>query len=269
MAHTFPHIPLAVGSAFKGTSGLGMYGDVISELFWSVGLVLQSVKANGIDNNTLVIFTSDNGPWYQGSAGRLRGRKGWSYEGGVREPFIARFPGHIPAQRSLGRQVSTGRVSDGVATTMDLLPTIANLCKAPLPAAKLDGIDIWPLLTGAQPTMDRDVFLYFDSWYLQCARLGPWKLHFSRYNDYAFSPDPIGGRLNLPLVTPELYNLESDPDESYNVAPDNMSVVADITARVMKMLPSFPPQVTAAWNYTMSQPVYGTADGALPVAATK
>jgi arylsulfatase A len=267
MAHTFPHIPLAVSTKFKGTSGLGMYGDVISELDWSVGQVLASVKANGLDNDTLVIFTSDNGPWYQGSAGRLRGRKGWSYEGGVREPFIARFPGRIPAQRLGGKFSVAGRVIDGMATTMDLMPTIANLAGAQLPSAPLDGMDIWPLLTGSQQSLDREVFLYFDSWYLQCARLGPWKLHFSRYNDYAYSPDPIGGRMNLPLVTPELYNLETDPDESYNVAPDNMSVVADIQARVLKMLPSFPPQVLAAWNWTMQQPVYGTADGALPVSA--
>lgn len=266
LAQSFPHIPLAASPAFKGTSGLGMYGDVISELDWSVGQVLQSVKASGLDNDTLVIFTSDNGPWYQGSAGRLRGRKGWSYEGGVREPFIARFPGRIPAQRL---SKTGGRVSDGVATTMDLLPTLANLAQTPLPATPLDGIDIWPLLSGAQPSLDRDVFLYFDSWYLQCARLGPWKLHMSRYNDYAWSPDPIGGRMNLPLVTPELYNLESDPDESYNVAPDNPQVVADIQARVLKMLPSFPPEVLAAWNYTMSQPVYGTAEGALPVRAAQ
>jgi arylsulfatase A-like enzyme len=274
LAHTFPHIPLAVSSKFKGTTGLGMYGDVVSELDWSVGQVLDSLKTNGLDNNTLVIFTSDNGPWYQGSPGKLHGRKGSSYDGGVREPFIARFPGRIPPQATAAARQShatasnvTGRVCDGVATTLDLLPTIAKLCGAPLPAAPLDGVDIMPLLTGAQPSLDRDVFLYFDSWYVQCARLGPWKLHFSRYNDFAWSPDPIGGRVNLPLVTPELYNLELDPDESYNVAPDNMQVVADIQARVLKMLPSFPPQVLAAWNYTMSRPVYGTPDGALPVAA--
>ncbi len=88
-AHTFPHIPLAASPAFLGKSGLGLYGDVVEEIDWSVGQVLQSLKDNGVDNNTLVMFTSDNGPWFLGSPGKLRGRKGWSYEGGVREPFIS------------------------------------------------------------------------------------------------------------------------------------------------------------------------------------
>src|ERR1700722_3240854 len=138
LAHTFPHIPLAASPAFLGKSGLGLYGDVVEEIDWSVGQVLQSLKDNNIDGNTLVMFTSDNGPWYLGSPGRLRGRKGWSYEGGVREPFIARFPGRIPAALLSNRaprlrapgQIPNARVSNAMATTMDLLPTIANLCNA-------------------------------------------------------------------------------------------------------------------------------------------
>src|SRR5580698_8742574 len=109
LAHTFPHIPLAASNAFLGKSGLGLYGDVVEEIDWSVGQVLQSLKDNGVDNNTLVMFTSDNGPWFLGSPGKLRGRKGWSYEGGVREPFIARFPGRIPAGSSPGRM--SGRIT--------------------------------------------------------------------------------------------------------------------------------------------------------------
>lgn len=265
LAHTFPHIPLAASPAFRGRSGLGLYGDVVQELDWSVGQVLQSLHDNGVENNTLVLFTSDNGPWYQGSPGKLRGRKGQSYEGGMREPFIARFPGRIPTERSLR---SGGRVSNAMATTMDLLPTIAGLCNAPLPAAPLDGVDIWPVLSGQQNSVDRDIFLYFDSWNLQCARLGPWKLHVSRYNDFPWTPDPPGGRINLPLLRPELYNLEEDPDESYNVAADNPQVVSDIRARIRALLPTFPPQVVNAWNATMSRQVYNTVDGALPASAT-
>ena len=148
---------------------------------------------------------------------------------------------------------------------MDLLPTIAGLCRAPLPNKPLDGVDIWPILSGKQDSVDRDVFLYFDSWNLQCARFGPWKLHVSRYNDFPYTPDPVDGRYNLPLPAPELYNLEEDPEESYNMAAEHPEIVADIQARIKRLLPTFPADVTNYWNYTMSQPVYGTADGSLPI----
>jgi arylsulfatase len=132
----------------------------------------------------------------------------------------------------------------------------------------MDGVDIWPILSGQQTTIVHDVFLYFDGWNLQCARLGAWKLHVSRYNNFAWTPDPAGGRFNLPLPNPELYNLEADPDESYNVAADQPQIVAEIRARIQKLLPTFPVQVINAWNFTMSQQVYGEPDGALPVRAT-
>ena len=266
MAHTFPHIPLAASPSFLGKSGLGLYGDVVEEIDWSVGQVLQSLRDNGVDDNTLVMFTSDNGPWYLGSPGKLRGRKGWSYEGGVREPFIARFPGRIPAAATRG-SLSTGRLSGSVATTMDLLPTIAAVCSAPLPNEALDGVNIWPVLSEQQPDVAHEIFLYFDSWNMQCARMGPWKLHVSRYNDFAWSPDPVGGRINLPLPNPELYNLELDPDESYDVAADNPEIVAQIQAGIHALLPTFPAQVLSTWNATMALPSFAT-DGALPVLVT-
>ena len=266
LAHTFPHIPLAASTAFLGKSGLGLYGDVVEEIDWSVGQVLQSLKENGVDKNTLVLFTSDNGPWYQGSPGKLRGRKGWSYEGGVREPFIARFPGRIPAASS-ARGTAEGRLSGSVATTMDLLPTIASVCGAPLPSTPLDGVNIWPVLSEQQPDVPHNIFLYFDSWNMQCARMGPWKLHVSRYNDFAWSPDPVGGRMNLPLPSPELYNLEEDPDESYDVAASNPQIVAEIQAGIQSMLPTFPADVMTAWKATMSLQSSGP-DGGLPVLVT-
>jgi len=265
LAHTFPHIPLAASAGFVGVSGLGLYGDVVEEIDWSVGQIFATLKNQGIDNNTLVIFTSDNGPWYLGSPGRLRGRKGWSYEGGVREPFIAHFPGKI----GYGTRASskpTPPMIETVASTLDFMPTIAGLCNATLPSNPMDGANIWPLLSGQVSDLQRPMFLYFDSWNLQCARSGPWKLHVSRYNDFAWSPDPIGGRLNLPLVNPELYHLEKDPDEGYDVAADNPAVVAQIQAAIQNALPTFPPQVMNAWNATMNTPVYTTPDGALPVA---
>jgi arylsulfatase len=148
---------------------------------------------------------------------------------------------------------------------MDILPTLARLSNATLPAKPLDGIDIWPALVGQPMTAQRDIFLYFDSWNLQCARLGPWKLHVARYDDFAWSPDPVAGRHNLPLAQPELYNLDRDPDESYDVAAENPQIIAEIQQRIQQILPTFPTPVMDAWQATMAMKVAPTPAGALPV----
>ena len=255
LPHTYPHIPLAASPRFKGKSALGLYGDVIQELDWSTGEIMSALKRSGLDNNTLVMFSSDNGPWYEGSPGALRGRKGSTYEGGVREPFIARFPGRIPK----------GIVSKGIGGTVDILPTLANLAGATLPQAALDGLDIWPLMTGKKPSLDRpEPLLYFDDWNLQCARWGQWKLHFARFNSFVYGPAPAGGRLNLPLAHPELYNLVDDSQESYDVAAGNPEVVKDILARVERQLATFPEEVQKAWTATQARKVTPTPVGALP-----
>lgn len=254
MPHTYPHIPLAASEKFRGKSPAGLYGDVIEELDWSVGRVLEALKKHGIDNDTLVMFSSDNGPWYQGSPGRLRGRKGTTYEGGVREPFIARFPGRIPARS----------VCKGVSSTMDILPTLARLCSAALPPKPLDGIDIWPMLSGQKQEIEREALLYFDDWHVQCARWGRWKLHFTRYNAAPYNPAPPGGRINLPLPHPELYNLERDQDESYDVAPENPEVVKEILRRVERLIEDFPEEVKKAYQETRSKQVDASNVGQVP-----
>lgn len=259
MPHTFPHIPLAASQRFRGKSPLGLYGDVIAELDWSVGQVLDALNKTGVADNTLVIFTSDNGPWHQGSPGRLRGRKGSTYEGGVREPFIARFPGRIPS----------GSLQTAVAGTIDLLPTIAALCDVQKPQAKLDGIDIWPLLTGKRKSIDRSMLLYFDGWNVQCARQGKWKLHVSRYNTFAYNPSPAGGRQNLPLANPELYDMQADPDESYDIAAEHSDIVKQMQAELDRMLTGFPNEVQNAWKQTKAAQVAPTAAGSLPRAIAK
>ena len=253
LAHTCPHIPLNPPARFRGQSGHGIYGDTVMSLDWSVGQVMQALQNNGIDNNTLVVFTSDNGPWYQGSAGELQGRKGSTYEGGIREPMIARLPGVIPA----------GTVQTGVASMMDLLPTFSKLVGAGIPSG-VDGIDIWPMLTGQQPYIDRDALLFFDDWNLQCVRWGPWKLHVARYNSFAWTDDPQGGRVNLPLPRPELYNIDDDPTESYDMAPDKPDLVDRLKNVVTQAMQNLPQQARDAWRDTLARKIRDTPIGALP-----
>jgi arylsulfatase A len=245
MPHTFPHIPLGASERFRDKSSAGLYGDVVEEIDWSVGEVLRELKQQGLENETLVMFSSDNGPWYQGSAGRLRGRKGTTYEGGVREPFIACWPGKIAA----------GRTCHSIASLMDVFPTVARLCGGTLPAKPLDGVDIWPLLAGTQEEIERQPLLYFDNWDLQCARWKQWKLHIARHNSEPFDALPAGGRYNFVLPKPELYDLGKDPQESYDVAPENPHVVADIEARVQKLLGGFPEPVRRAYAESRSRKV--------------
>ena len=253
LAHTAPHIPLAPSERFAGKSELGIYGDVVMELDWSVGEVLKALKDNGLDEQTLVVFTSDNGPWYQGSTGNLAGRKGSTYEGGVRVPCIARFPGSIPE----------GGVAEGIGSMMDLLPTFARLTGAA--SGTVDGVDIWPMLTGERPYTEREILLFFDSWNVQCVRWGPWKLHLSRYNTNPWTVDPPGGRLNLPLANPELYHVDNDPGESYDRAPEKKELIIDLQRRVENLLSSFPQPVREAWRETLSRRVQQTPVGSLPL----
>jgi arylsulfatase len=254
MPHTYPHIPLDASPRFRGKSKYGMYGDVVEELDWSVGQVLEAIQSIGAVRNTLVMFSSDNGPWHLGSPGRLRGRKGSTLEGGVRVPFIANMPG----------RVAKGKVADGVISTMDVLPTVAALTGASLPDKPLDGIGILDLLEGRSRALDREALLYFDGWNLQCARWKQWKLHFARYNGFAYSPPPAGGRVNLPLKPYELYNVVEDVDESFDVAPENPQVVKEIEDRVLRLIPGFPDDVGSAWGQTIRRKTRPSDPGRLP-----
>ena len=234
---TYPHIPLGASPRFRGKSAEGFYGDVVEELDWSVGEILRALRENNLDRNTLVLFSSDNGPWYLGSPGKLRGRKGTTYEGGIREPFIARWPGTIPARR----------VCDTLVSLMDVFPTVTRLCGGALPSKPMDGIDIWHLLSGGRSSGDRLPLLYFDGWELQCVRWNNWKLHLARYNTPPYVEPPVRGRNNITLPHPELYNLTSDPDESYDVAAENGQLVKDLVGKVDEMIRSFPAEVQQAF----------------------
>ncbi|MCC5930955.1 MAG: sulfatase [Cyclobacteriaceae bacterium] len=228
--HPQPHVPLFVSDKFKGKSERGLYGDVIMEIDWSVGEILKAIKNNGLDENTLVIFTSDNGPWlsysgHSGSAEPLREGKGTSWEGGIRVPCIMRWPGTLPE----------GKVQQQPAMTIDLLPTIAGLIGAALPERKIDGKDIFPLMKvqeGAIHPHDA-YFIYYNQNELQSiiSKEG-WKLYFphtyrSLAPGQAYRDDGIPNKYHmLPLEEMELYNLYSDISEESNVAAQHPEVVA-------------------------------------------
>jgi arylsulfatase len=252
--HTFPHIPLAASDRFRGKSPHGIYGDVLMEIDWSVGEVMRALRESGAANNTLVLFSSDNGPWYQGSPGKLRGRKGETWEGGVREPFIAWMPGRIPKDQ----------VSNALGSMLDVTPTVAKLCGAPMPAKPVDGIDAWKLWTGEAKSVEREPLLYFDDVHLQCARWRNWKLHLSRYNRRAYSPAPKEGLRNLLLPNPELYDIASDPDESYDVADLHPDIVRQMREKVEAAMRTFPEAIRSDWEETKRKKVSPTPAGALP-----
>lgn len=253
--HTFPHIPLAASPRFRGKSPLGLYGDTVEEVDWSVGQILQTLKSEGLERNTLVMFSSDNGPWYEGSPGRLRGRKGFTFEGGMRVPFIAWMPGRIPA----------GTLSRQLASMMDVMPTSLKLAGQPVPSSGIDGIDLWPILSDPKRTVDREALLYFAEFGdLQCIRWRNWKLHVARHNVPYYAPVPAVGRLNVPLVRPELYDLSLDDDESYDVAAEHPDIVADLRGRVDRLMVTMPEPIRRRWSDTLARKTHEVPAGAWP-----
>ncbi len=228
VAHTMPHVPLYVGEKFKGTSAGGLYGDVIQEIDWSVGEILAALSKYGLEKDTLVMFTSDNGPWlsygnHGGNAGSLREGKGTVWEGGVREPFIARWPGVIPAWT----------VCKEPAMTIDLFPTIAKLIGAELPKNRIDGKDIGRLLrsdaVGGRGASG-PYFFYYNQNELHAVRFNDWKLilphTYRTMEGQAPGKDGTPGKYKqVKLDHPELYNLVADPGETTDVSAKNPDVM--------------------------------------------
>ena len=215
LAHNMPHIPLFRSAEFKDRSAAGIYGDVIEEIDWSVGLILEVLKEEGLGENTLVVFTSDNGPWlifktHGGSAGLLRGGKGGTFEGGMREPTIFWWPGKL----------KTGTVME-MGTTMDLFPTFCSLANIKLPDDRIyDGYDISPVMFGTG-TNPRDIVFYYRDVDIFAIRKGPYKAHFMTQSEYG--PDP-----RMVHDPPLLYNLLTDPSEKYDIADKYPEVIDEI-----------------------------------------
>ena len=227
--HSMPHVPLGVSEKFRGKSEQGMYGDVLMEIDWSVGEILKTLSKHRLENNTLVVFTSDNGPWlnfgnHAGSTGPLREGKGNSWEGGVRVPCIMRWPGHI----------SEGEVCNKMASTMDLLPTFAAITGAPLPEHTIDGVNILPLLEGKEEANPRSCLFYYYGRQLQCVREGKWKLHlphsYRSYEGVEPGKDGLGGPYAQGQTGYELYDLENDIGERHDVFARHPEVVERLKA---------------------------------------
>ncbi|MFO7907688.1 MAG: sulfatase family protein [Planctomycetota bacterium] len=223
LAHNMPHIPLGVSEKFRGTSERGIYGDVIQELDWSTGQVLETLEELGLDENTLVIYTSDNGPWiepdrfpekYSGSADPLRGAKMQTWEGGPRVPFLAWWPGVIPA----------GRRSDELVATMDIMPTFLNLAGVDVPDdLVIDGVDVMRLLTGETDESPRDTFFYYTFTHLQAVRQGDWKMVLPRPERPGWTS--WNARMIEAVADKELYNLNADIAERRDVADEHPDVL--------------------------------------------
>ncbi len=228
LPHSMPHIPIAVSGKYKGKSDQGLYGDVVMEIDWSVGQIQEALKKNGIAENTIIIFTSDNGPWlnfgnHAGSAGALREGKGTSWEGGQRVPCIMKWPGHIPE----------GQVCNKIASTIDILPTLANISGAPLPKLKIDGVNILPLMEGNPQANPREVFFYYyNSNCLEAVRKNQWKLVFPHnsqtYEGFAPGNDGIAGKTGNIRVGLSLFDLRRDPGERYDVKDLYPDVVSEL-----------------------------------------
>ncbi len=218
LPHTMPHVPLFASEKFKDTSARGLYGDVIEEIDWSVGRILQTLKETGVDDNTLVVYTSDNGPWLSkgrngGCALPLRDGKFTTWEGGMREPCIMRWPGKVPA----------GTACSEVAATIDVLPTFAKLAGAKVPDDRIiDGRDIWPLICGQSGARSPHRAYFFRD---NAVRCGKWKLHLKGRDTVKRRPDQ---------VFPALYDLSADISEDHNVAAEHPQVVQRLRKLILE-----------------------------------
>lgn len=230
LAHSLPHIPLARSAEFVGRSAGGMYGDVVEEIDWSVGAVLDALREAGIDRRTLVVFTSDNGPWlpfheHGGSAGPLREGKGTTWEGGVRTPAVFSWPGTL----------RPGVVTD-MGSALDLFATAAALSGAALPSdRRLDSYDLTPVLTGTGPSPRAELFYYWDN-ELRAVRDGRYKAHFITSGAYG-----EGGPRTV-HATPLLFDLATDPGERRDIAAEHPDVVTRLTALAERQRASVEPR---------------------------
>ena len=238
LAYSYPHDPARGSKAFRGRSQFGNVGDSIEEIDWSAGKLMAALDQAGLAEDTVVIFTSDHGPWFQGSPGNTRGRKGSTFEGGVRVPFLIRWPGTIPS----------ATVNEEWSTHLDVLPTLSSWCGLPKPRLPLDGVDAGANLLRGGPLPAKPM-LYFTpvgNTTVHCIRSGDWKLRVAQSNGQIYINDRPGSTTNYLLPKPELYNLRADPMESYDAARGHPEIVQHLQAQLDSELQTFPPDVQQA-----------------------
>jgi arylsulfatase A len=243
LAFSYPHDPAKASEMFRGKSGFGDYGDSVMEIDWSVGEIMKAVDKAGITGDTLLLFTSDHGPWYLGSAGLLRGRKASTFEGGFRVAFLARCPGSVPARR----------VAGGWMSALDVMPTLVSFCGLDKPAKPLDGADMSAVLRGTGAEPDPQLRIYFspigDGSGVHCVRKGDWKLRVSQGmgGEIYTNDGSTYAKANGWLPRPELYNLSVDIEESYDVASQHADVVKELMDELEKEMKTFPETVQTSY----------------------
>jgi len=240
LAYSYPHDPARASERFRGKTSFGDVGDAIAEIDWSVGEIVAALERKGLSSDTLICFTSDHGPWYQGNPGL--GRKASTFEGGFRVPFLARWKGTI----------APGQVEEGWHSSLDILPSLVSLCGLKVPDKPLDGVDMSSVLGGSHRSdlSEPKPRLYFSPMgegglNLHCIRKQDWKLRVAQGSDgeIYLNDRTTSAQKSAWLQHPELYNLRQDPTESYDVAKLHPEIVAELTRDIEALIPTFPPDV--------------------------
>jgi len=246
LAYSYPHDPAKASERFKGKTTFGDVGDAIAEIDWSVGEIVKALERKGLGSDSLLFFTSDHGPWYQGNPGLIRGRKASTFEGGLRVPLLAKWSGTI----------APGRVEEDWHSSLDILPSVVTLCGLGKPEKPMDGVDISGMLVGGAKSagVEKKARLYFSPMGnggldLHCIRKKNWKLRVAQGADgeIYINDRTTTAKNSAWLPHPELYDLSQDPAESYDVAKLHPEVVAELSKEIEALIPSFPPDVVEAY----------------------
>ncbi len=245
VAFSYPHDPPIGSARFRDKTGFGNQGDCIAEIDWSVGEMLQALERKGLSSDTLVIFTSDHGPWYQGSPGLLRGRKASTYEGGFRVPFLVQWPGTLEA----------GRVREEWLSALDVVPTLVDICGLHLPEKPLDGVNMASALYGRKTKPERKPLIYFSAMGnegldVHCIRKEQWKLRVAQgiEGEVDINDRITAARSSAWLQVPELYDVERDMAESYDVAHLHPEIVRELKASLEEQMLGFPSKVVTEFT---------------------
>lgn len=245
LAFSYPHHPARASERFQGKTKFWDYGDAVAEIDWTVGEVVKAIERKQLASDTLLFFTSDHGPWYQGNPGLLRGRKASTFEGGFRVPFLAKWPGVIAG----------GSIADDWCSNLDILPTLCAVCGLNSPSKPLDGSDMSAVLIENKQATEQQPRLYFSALGdhgldLHCIRRQEWKLRVAQGIDgeIYLNDRTTAAKKSAWLVHPELYNVALDPAESYDVAAMHPEIVQGLLHDLEALMPTFPPNVVNAYS---------------------